>query len=60
MDVECPEHEVGVWIHMQRCKARTDEPDPARQAALDAWVRAGGQAGAEAKGWRPKTARIES
>lgn len=32
------EHELGVWIHTQRYKARRDELDPSNVAALDARV----------------------
>lgn len=34
-NIEDPEHEVGVWLHTQRYKARRGELDPAKAAALD-------------------------
>lgn len=36
--VETAEHDLGVWLHTQRYKARRGELDPAKLAALDARV----------------------
>lgn len=33
--VEGPKHDLGVWLHTQRYKARRGELDPAKAAALD-------------------------